>query len=628
MIAARQVRRPLVGLALSAAAGLGVENSVGASPLLWLGAASILLALACQDLFNRRVSPLLYLTCGILAASYGAMDKLPVSSRSALSMAEVSSSRQELTGTVADDPMVSEEDGSTSFLFRTDSVKYDGVRKAAGAAIQVYLESTGSEIRYGERFRLRGRYTGYEKPRDACGYFSVAPGGAVRLQEAEPSFLQACYKARRCAAELLRIGIERFPQQIQLLHALLLGYRRSIPPELYQLFSRTGIMHIFAISGLHVGVMAGILIAGLKLIGISRPRWGWVLIPSLFIYVMATGMKPSAMRAFTMAAVYFAAPLIGRRPDAPSSVALAALLLLAFHPAYMINPGFLLSFGVVCGILMLHSWAERRIRGLQLSGWRAPLNRFSGPNPFTTLLRGTGLLLLTSTAAWIFSAPVSTRFFQILSPISLLGNLAVIPLTFMIMFTGCLTLLCGAIISPIAALFNQANLLFISLLVWIVRQLAGLPGAYWAVLPPSMWGAGLWYAGWIILFCGPPRWQKSAVGILLVSVVLWGAEQRGIESAIRVARGSRSVVAVRVPGEGWTLATDGRTGSVQSAIRLLRAEGVGRLDTLLIFGGRAEEESIQQLQHLFRPAETKAVDKTAPAEWRLPSGTIRISAGR
>lgn len=628
MTVAQQVRRPLVGIALSVTAGLGLQRWGGGSPLLLLGAAALLLAFAGWNLSKTRTAPLMYAACVLLAAAYGSMEAMPSASRAALRVAEVSSPEQELTGAVADDPVVSDEDGRVSFLFRTEAVLYGEAHQISDAMIQVYLENPESGVRYGEQWRLRGRYTGYEKPRDVCGFFSVAAGGADRLHEAPASFLNSCYKARRRAAEILRSGIEAFPVQVQLLHALLLGYRKAIPPELYQVFCQTGIMHIFAISGLHVGVMAAILIAGLKLTGMSRPRWGWVLIPCLFLYVMSTGMKPSAMRAFTMAAVYFAAPLAGRRPDAPSSVALACLLLLAIHPAYVSDPGFLLSFVVVCGILMVHNWTGRQIKGLRFAGWSAPLRHLNGPNPFAALLRATGLLLLTSTAAWIFSIPVSTRFFNILSPVSLLGNLAVIPLTFMIMLTGCLTLLTGFLFFPTAALFNQANLLFINLLVWIVRHLDGLPGAHWTVLPPSLWGTGLWYTGWVVLFCGPARWKKSAVLVLLLSVSMWLAEQRTPCSGIKILRAQNSSLAVRFPGAGWTLVTDGRPRSTQAAIRLLRKEGIGRLETLMITGTRAEAASVQQLQKIFMPQETRIADENARMEWCFPAGAVRISADR
>jgi ComEC/Rec2-related protein len=622
----QQVRRPLVGIALSVAAGLGIQHGFGGSPLLWLSAASFSLALAGWKIV--RASPALYLSCGLLAGAYGAIASQPSSDGAALAAAEIVASEHELTGVIVDDPVVSDVDGSVSFLFRTESVRYEERTFFSRSAVRVYMDNPESGAQYGGQWRLCGRYTAYRTPREADGFFIVAPGGASQIRPAGTSFFGRCFSVRRRAAEILHTGVEGFPEQTQLLHALLLGYRQSISPELYQLFSRTGIMHIFAISGLHVGVMASILIAGLKLAGVSRPRWGWFLIPCLFLYVAATGMKASAMRAFTMAAVYFAAPLAGRKPDTPSSVALACLLLLAVHPAYIIDAGFLLSFIVVCGILMLHGWTERKIKWMQFSGWSAPLRRLNGPRPLDALLRSTGLLMLTSVAAWIFSVPVSAGFFHLLSPVSLIGNLAVIPLTFIIMLTGCLTLLGGSLFSPAAALFNQANLLFISLLIEIVRRLAGLPGACLAVLPPSSLSTGLWYAGWVILFCGPSRWWKSAVWILFLSVSLWVAGQKPDGDGIRVVRANRSVMAVRLPEKGWMLVTDGRPESAGSAVRLLRAEGAGKINSLLISGRRADAATVQQLQKIFKPAETRAVDGSAAVEWSSGGGTVRISSLR
>ena len=141
MILAQQVRRPLVGVALSTAAGLGVQRWMGGSPLLMLGAAALLLAFASWNVLrSRRTTPLIYIVCGLLAATHAAIREMPSPSRAALPVAEVNFHEQELTGTVEDEPSVSSEDGTVSFLFRATAVHQGEEQLPSDAMLRVYLK--------------------------------------------------------------------------------------------------------------------------------------------------------------------------------------------------------------------------------------------------------------------------------------------------------------------------------------------------------------------------------------------------------------------------------------------------------------------------------------------------------
>lgn len=624
MIIAQQVRRPLIGIALSMVTGLALYNFFGGSSLLWLGVAALFLATACRWSLSSRTNWLLYLICGVLAAAYGSIRHMPSPADTVLALSEVTSFEQELIGVIRDDPVTTDVDGTVSFLFKSTAVLYEQRIIPAQIPLKVYLKNASGPVRFGETWRLKGRYTAYAKPHgQATGFLSVLKDHATRLSPAPPSLMNSCYAVRQRAAEILRTGVTAFSGQVKLLQALLLGYRQAMPEELYRMFSRTGILHIFAISGLHVGVMAAILIASLKLIGIPRPRWGWLLIPALFLYVLSTGMKASALRAFTMAAVYFAAPLAGRRPDAPSAVALAAMVLLILEPANLNDPGFLLSFTVVCGILMMHGWLIRQIHGIRFSKWETPLKHLNGPHPAAALLRSASLLAVTSLAAWIFSVPITACFFNTLSIGALIGNPVVIPLTFMIMLTGSLTLLCGGWNVSVAAFFNLANVQFINLLLWIVRHLSDLSVTCRFVGAPSAMIIGFWYAGWVCIFTGPVRWRKGATLLILLSCLLWITERIRPNHHIRVLRDGDSAMALQLPDRRWIAISKGDSYSTTRTIRLLQKEGINRLDTLVITqnSGLCNAESIRQIEELFHPGQTVHQDKIRLS---AEAGAIRI----
>ncbi len=629
MILAQQVRRPLVGIALSVAAGIYVQHSTGGSPLLLLSLTAFLLAVACWMALCRRTALVIYIACGLLAAAYSAVEEMPAFSHTVLPVAEMNFHEQELTGTVEDEPSVSGTDGTVSFLFHAETVRCGEEQLPSDVVLRVYLKNSAAPVLFREQWQLRGRYTGYEKPRGGTsGFLSVSGANACKIKAAGNTPAGRCYKIRRNAAALLRPGVEAFPEQTQLLHAMLLGYRQSIPPALYQMFTRTGTLHIFAISGQHVVILAAIFIAGLKIFGISRPRWGLLLLPALFLYIFTTGLQPSALRALAMAAVFFAAPLVGRRPDVASSIALATVLLLALQPATIGDPGFLLSFVVVCGLILVNGWAVRQINGLRLAGWDAFLKPLGGSHPASALLRSIGLLMLTSLAAWLFSAPITARFFNTLSPAALIGNLAVIPLTFMIMLAGCLALLGGVFFLPAAALFNQANLLLISFLIWIVNRLSALPGACRAVRAPSALVTGLWYAGLVLFFTGPVRWRKGSLLLVLLSVLLWSTEHIELCRDIKILREGRSAVALRLPENRWVLVTDGSPFSTMRTIRLLQKEGINRLHALVVSDARADAGAVRQFQEIFHPQQIWTDNRKENPGWIAGEGSIRMSPHR
>jgi len=623
-----------------------VQHLFGGSPLLFLGLGAGAFSWVCWRHEHRRTTAAFYLACALLAAAYSSVEKTNTPTRSTLPISEVRFQEQEIVGRVDEPPALSDEDGSQSFRFKAEAVRFGAKWFRSDAVLRVYIKNPLEKVAYGECWRVKGRYRAYEEGRAGLEG-ALRAMDATRLRKAPFSFNAICYKARRRAARILRAGIESFPEQIQLLHALLLGYRKALSPELYQLFAYTGTLHIFAISGLHVGVLAAILIAALKMMGIPRPRWGLLLIPVLFFYVVSTGMKASAFRAFTMAAVYFSAPLVGRRPDPVSSIALSAIILLAINPLQIVDPGFLLSFTVVSGIVMVHGYANRWLTGFSRPGWAIPIAQLSGPRPLRALIRAIGLLALTSIAAWLFSMPLTAWFFNTLSPVALAGNLAIIPLTFVIVLTGCLALLTAPASLFAAMVFNHANRVFVSLLISTIRMIGALPGAYTFVRSPPAAVLALWYAGLILFFTGTARLRKLAGFLLLGSLLLWGGGLFRPFSGIEIHKQSATATAIRISSARWVLVTDANAYSTGRTIRGLQREGINRLHALVVSDRRANAETVEKLCRVFSPKQVwmapdlqngsvaeklKAsgipVTFSPQPGWDVGSGALRVSLGK
>lgn len=213
-----------------------------------------------------------------------------------------------------------------------------------------------------------------------------------------------------------------------ILMALARGDRRELEPELKGLLRRTGTSHLLAISGMHIGIVAGLgWLLGRFLAGPLAPTALWPatrLVPAglslgaAASYAALVGWPPSALRAVCMVAGATAAGLLGRRTRPGSLLGGAALLAALVSPATTGELGFQLSFLAVAGILLT--------RGL------------SPPRSWPGLLRMPLGLVRVTLGATLGTMPVVAWRFQELSATSALANLAVTPLVSVIVVPGAL----------------------------------------------------------------------------------------------------------------------------------------------------------------------------------------------
>ena len=131
-----------------------------------------------------------------------------------------------------------------------------------------------------------------------------------------------------------------------------LGKKAAIPPDQKDRFILAGAMHLFAISGLHVAIVAGLFILLLRLL--PGPRWveTTLALTLLFLYVQITGGAPSAIRAFIMSAFWKASGLVGKRGGAFPALVASAVFVLVVDPRQLWEKGFQLSYAVVASIIL------------------------------------------------------------------------------------------------------------------------------------------------------------------------------------------------------------------------------------------------------------------------------------
>jgi ComEC/Rec2-related protein len=183
-----------------------------------------------------------------------------------------------------------------------------------------------------------------------------------------------------------------------------------------------------------------------------------------------------------MSAIFLIGMVSSRQPIPINSLCAAGFVILAQATNELFSPGFQLSFAVVAAILLVAQPLQARIR------------RGLDPDPFLPVAlwdrwqkvrhdAGGGLagLLAVSVAAWLGSLPLTVYYFHMISLSALVANPVVVPLAFVIMATAMASLLGGVVSVGLAAIFNNANLVFTRVLIAIIQGTASLPGAFVAV---------------------------------------------------------------------------------------------------------------------------------------------------
>ncbi len=270
----------------------------------------------------------------------------------------------------------------------------------------------------------------------------------------------------------------------QVLCALLLGQRRLAAPETLQVFQWSGTLHAFAVSGLHVGLVAGILWFVFNALRVP-PRWSQILIlVVLAAYVFLTGMAVASQRAYVMIFFLILGALLRRQVFMANLICLAALLILLVEPRQLSQAGFLLSFVVYMGICLAiqcsrkdKAWfgPDEYIPRLIFTKWE----RFTISSELS--LRS---IFIVAMSACLVSLPLSCIFFSSFSVYSVIANICITPILPLVMSLGLLMLMLNWV-PVLSTLCSYCALQASGLLLSICAFFAGLPSSFIATVPPS-----------------------------------------------------------------------------------------------------------------------------------------------
>jgi len=281
----------------------------------------------------------------------------------------------------------------------------------------------GGDVEYGERLILYGRLDSPPPARNPGGfdyrawlarqniYNTMSPDSVIKVGE---NFGNRFILLAAGIRSYIETTIDRNigGDKGAFLKGITIGERGMIPGEVQEVFRNTGVVHILAVSGLHVGILAAMLFLVIRLFRLPNIVNIMVTSACLIVYAFMTGLRPSVVRATTMSILLMSTFLTERDTDILNTLCVTAFAILIWNPQFLFDVGFQLSFGATAGIIYLYPKIYPLIRVRNRGIDNAIIK------PFTVSLSaqaGTTLL--------------AAHYFYRLPVISLIANIFVVPLT-------------------------------------------------------------------------------------------------------------------------------------------------------------------------------------------------------
>lgn len=317
--------------------------------------------------------------------------------------------------------------------------------------------------------------------------------------------------------------------------AILTGDRSQIDPVIIEKLRKSNLAHLLAISGLHMGLLAGFIFGlvryGLALMPIISLRVHAKKIAAaiaLFIgggYLLLSGSNIATQRAFIMAAVMLFAVIIDRPAFSLRSIALAALIILIVKPYSLLEAGFQMSFAATTALIMTYSWLQRQAFWQNLG-----ISKFA-------FLRPVFIVMITSFIAGVATAPFSAFHFNQLSQYGLIANVLAVPVMGLFVMPS-------AIIAGILAPFGLANIAFyitdisIAYILWVATFFAELDGATYSIKSGPTAALAMISFGMVFFTLWIGRLRYLGLLVILFGIIAWTLHKR---PEILVAQDGRQI---------------------------------------------------------------------------------------
>ncbi len=639
-------RWPMVPIALACIGGIVLGDLI-ASSLAWLFPLAFLSSATALLLEKHRLPLLLFATLTVSWANV-ALHQAVISPHDLRRFAGDQPQLATLSGEVLEPPStrVSERDGKqlwrTMVVVHVSAIQRHGEWEPAFGKVAVTTAGDFSEELFiGQRVQITGVLQrpplalaeglfDYRAHLERLGiYYQLI---AERHEDwlfvdAKPTGFASSWSEafQRWAKATLARGLPVEDEPLRLTWAMMLGWRAALTNDVSEPFMRSGTMHIFAISGLHVALFAAILVNVLRLFQVPRGWCGLLGIPLLWFYTAATGWQASAVRSTIMATVVIAGWSLKRPGDLLNSLAAAAVIILLWEPQQLFMASFQLSFAVVLSIALLLPHFERvRSKLFQPDPMLPPELRPRWQRWLDLPVRYLTLSFATSLAAWLGSLPLVAYYFHLLTPVSLLANLLVVPMSSLSLMSCCGSLFFGAWLPGVAELFNHSAWFWMWLMQYTSEWCAELPGAWVATPAPTAAMFVFYYTALMAVVTGVIfkrqhwKWLAPALAIPAVIVAIQSASEHSFTRLhILGLRGGEALV-LDAPGRSgdWLIDCATESDAAMSLTPFLQARGFQRVPNLLLtHGDHRHVSGFPVIEERFQPASifTSGLTQRSPA---------------
>ena len=328
--------------------------------------------------------------------------------------------------------------------------------------IECYLSADSYEPSIGETVLVSGKVNEFATPRnpgefDSRLYYSTLKI-AYRIKNAyidkangkKDYFKESLYKLRLVFERNLDKTLGE--EDAAIMKAMLLGDKSFMDEEIKDLYKDSGIMHILAVSGLHISIIGMGIYRLLRKIKAPGGFSVAIALTIMFCYGAMCGMNTSAFRAILMFSLRLLAPLLGRTYDIFTSLSLAFMLLLLEQPLYLYSSGFLFSFGAIIGIALVKPLLKPEV--LTYAPFTMKFADDSEESLSKKVLNKCLDCVSTCLAIMLVTLPVYTSFYYTYPIGSIVLNLVVLPLMGVLMIIGILCMSVGALIIFVGKAFG------------------------------------------------------------------------------------------------------------------------------------------------------------------------------
>ena len=554
-----------------------------------------------------------------------------------------------LEGRIAGEPEAAST--GTRFPLSVSGVRGEARLRSAGGDVLVTLAQPPwagpvafPDVRRGDVVRLRGRLLPLPEKRNPAdfdyGAYLRRQGIHARLTVTGANDVVRLGRAATWPERFITASRAYVRAQIErrvpdrgaraVLAALLLGDRRGLDPGTRAHFAETGLMHVLAVSGLHV-LLVGMALYGLLrpvLMRLSRRRLSWravetlravVTLAALFFFMMLTGARPSVVRAVLMAGVFIALTLAQRNAHTLNTLGVAAVIMLLGRPEQLFDVGFQLSFAAVAALATLHPVFTRALP-----------ERWTGLGP----VRKGFAMVSMSLSATLGTLPILLFHFGHASFAGLALNLAAIPLTGLTLTAALFMLVFGGV-GFVAGLSAMAATGAARLLLFTAETGAAHLG--WAAVHGYVsgpWSMLAMATGLVMLAQWPrprTRWRLGALALAFAAAALWTTAASRLTPRLDVLFfdvGQGDAALVTLPNGRRLLIDAGvRNAYTDQGVRTLLPHlerfGIRRLDAVVI--SHPHGDHLGGLPSLLRAVPvTRVLDNGAPHASDLFAETTRL----